>query len=278
MRKLGFVTRATTGLSHWFPTPLMKLSLGVHGVAAGGLALAPRQWPFWIGALVADHALVVGAGLWPRSTLLGPNLRRLGAAGADEVALTFDDGPDPDVTPRVLDLLDAAAARATFFCVGRRVEQHPGVAAEIVRRGHTVENHSWKHRHTFSLLSPGALGREIDLAQAAIERATGRRPTYFRAPAGLRNAWLEPVLRRRGLTLVSWSRRAFDTVNRDAQRVVARLTEGVRPGDILLMHDGAGARGTGGRPVVLAALPPLLEALRECGLRSVPLTPGRAGR
>ena len=113
---------------------------------------------------------------------MGENLLRLplpegaAAAGRDEIALTFDDGPDPEVTPRVLDLLDAAGARATFFCIGRRVEAHPEIAAEIARRGHRIENHTYTHPHLFACYLAPALRREIEDAQRAIERATGRRP------------------------------------------------------------------------------------------------------
>jgi peptidoglycan/xylan/chitin deacetylase (PgdA/CDA1 family) len=228
-----------------------------------------------VAALVADHVLVVGAGLWPTGRWLGPNLSRLGAAERrrGRVALTFDDGPDPEATPAVLDLLDRHRARATFFCVGERVARHPELAAEIVRRGHLVENHSHRHLRRFSLLGPGAVAREIDRAQAAIAAATGRLPRFFRPPAGLRNVFLEPLLARRGLWLASWRRRGFDTVSSDPRRVARALTRGLEPGDVLLLHDGGSARGPGGRPVVLDALPRVLEALDAAEVEAVSLDP-----
>lgn len=239
-------------------------------VAVPGLRLAVAA------SLVADHALLTGIGLTPRSHGLGPNLDRLpgGRAGSDRgVALTFDDGPDPEVTPRVLDLLERHRARATFFCIGERVERHPDLVAEIARRGHRVENHTHRHLALFSLLLPGGLGREIDRAQDAIERATGRAPVLFRPPAGFRSLFLEPVLARRGLSLISWTRRGFDTVRRDPEAMLARLTDGLEPGEILLLHDGRAARTEGDRPIVLEVLPRLLDRLEHQGLDPLPIDP-----
>ena len=142
------VTRVS---SRWSPTPLLKASAALH-VGAAALALArPSLWPWALGAVILNHAQLTATGLWPRSTLLGPNLTRLPAAAArrGEIALSIDDGPDPAVTPQVLDLLDQYAVKATFFCVGRRVEDYAELAREIVRRGHAIENHSYRHLNYF---------------------------------------------------------------------------------------------------------------------------------
>ncbi len=257
------------------PRPLPPLLAGsalLHLTGAVYLGFAPRRWRLVAAALFADHCAIAAAGLWPRSTLLGPNLSRLPAAAArrGEVALTFDDGPDPEVTPRVLDLLDRRGARATFFCIGRRAAAHPAIVAEIARRGHAVENHSHTHPHAFTLYSPRAIGREIDAAQEVLAEAAGRPPSFFRAPAGLRSFLLEPQLAARGLALVSWTRRAFDTVERRPAAIAAGLLAGLAGGDVLLLHDGSAARTAAGRPVVLEALPRVLDGIAERGLRAVP--------
>jgi len=260
-------------------TPLLAGSAGLHAAGIAALGLAPGRWPLVLAALFADHCVLAGAGLWPTSRLLGPNLSRLPAAAAHrgEVALTFDDGPDPEVTPRVLDLLDRQGARASFFCIGRRAAAHPDLAAEIARRGHRIQNHSQSHPHAFSLYPPRALGREIDAAQAVLARAAGRPPRYFRAPAGLRSFLLEPELAARGLSLVSWTRRAFDTVRARPEAVAAALLERLAPGDVLLLHDGSAARTAGGAPVVLEALPRILDGIAARGLRPVAFeAPGEA--
>jgi peptidoglycan/xylan/chitin deacetylase (PgdA/CDA1 family) len=251
----------------------MRVSAGIHAGALGALVLAPRAWPGVLAAIAADHLTVVGAGLLPRSAWLGPVLVRLpGSAEARrEIALTFDDGPDPATTPRILDLLDARGARSTFFCIGRRVEEYPELAAEIIRRGHRVENHSYRHLTGFWFLSPAALRGEIERGQEAIAEATGRVPRLFRAPAGIRSPLLEPALAQAGLDLVAWTRRGFDTVTGSVAPVLGRLRRGLSAGDILLLHDRAGRRTASGSPIVLEVLPRLLDALGEARLKPVAL-------
>ena len=252
--------------------PLVSSSVVLHGVAAGMLAWQPASWPWVAGVVVADHAALSAAGLWPRSTLLGPNWTRLPAESAGaRVALTIDDGPHPEVTPRVLDILDAGRARATFFCIGERVTRYAALSREIVARGHCIENHSQRHLKRFSLLGPRAMRAEVSLAQESITAITGERPRFFRAPAGLRNPFLDGVLRSLDLRLVSWTRRGFDTVSDRTEVVLGRLTRGLAGDDILLLHDGNAAGTTSGRPVVLEVLPRLLAAFRGAGLATVTL-------
>ncbi|HEV7668780.1 MAG TPA: polysaccharide deacetylase family protein [Thermoanaerobaculia bacterium] len=252
-------------------TALIRATWASHLSAIAALGIVPERWPWILGALAANHLVIGGTGLIPTSRLLGPNLTRLTGGPANAVALTFDDGPDSEVTPRVLDLLDERGARASFFVIGKRVEAHPDLAAEIVRRGHAVENHTYRHRHDFSLRGPRALDREVTAAQESIATATGRYPTWFRAPAGLRGVLLEPVLARHGLSLAAWTRRAYDTVVRDPAQIVARLGRNLSAGDVLLLHDGSAARTAAGRPALFEALPRLLDLIAERGLVAVPL-------
>lgn len=255
------------------PSALVRGSVALHLAAGFGLAVRPHLWPWALGAVVADHLVLTAAGLWPRASLLGPNLTRLpaDAAARGEIAITIDDGPDPEVTPALLALLESHGTRASFFCVGERVARFPYLVREIAAHGHGVENHSQHHSHRFSLLGPRALAAEIERTQQCIVAATGAAPRFFRAPAGLRNPFLEPVLARAGLTLVSWTRRGFDTVSRSPEQVLTRLTRGLEAGDILLLHDGHAGRTAGGAPVILEVLPPLLAAVRAAGLKSVTL-------
>ena len=257
----------------WKPGALLRASAGVHVLALAAVVFEPRLWPWALAALVLNHGLIAFAGLWPRSDWLGPNWTRLPAAAADrrEIALTIDDGPDPVVTPLVLDLLDRHAVRATFFCVGEKAERHPELCREMVRRGHAVENHSQHHRHYFSVTGPRSMLRELQAAQDTLARASGERPLFFRAPAGLRNPFLDPVLVKLGLRLASWSVRGFDTRTGDAARVMQRLQPGLRAGAIVLLHDGNAARTPQGVPVILEVLPALLESTKAAGLRTVTL-------
>ena len=267
------IAAAPPSRARWRPSPVIAGSMGLHGVAAASILVAGETWPWALGAVAANHGLLTMFGMWPRSTALGPNLTRLPEASRSrrEIAITLDDGPDPEVTPRVLDLLDRHGARATFFCIAENVLRHAEVAREIARRGHAVENHSRFHPFSFPMLGIGGLRREISAAQSEIASITGRAPRFFRPPAGLRSPLLDPVLHELGLELVSWTRRGFDTRRGDAKRVADALTVELAPGDILLLHDGNSARCAGGEPVVLAALAHVLEHSRAAGLAPVTL-------
>ncbi len=253
------------GAKRWRLSPALRVSLLLHAAAAVMLATHPEAWRWALGVLAANHLALFLAVLRPRGQLLGPNLVRLPAPAVRrrEIALTFDDGPDPEVTPRVLELLDRFQAKASFFCIGERAAAYPELVKEIARRGHSVENHSYHHRHAFAFFGVSRLKREVDAAQATLASITGRLPVFFRAPAGFRSPLLDPVLASRGLRYVSWTRRGFDAVSGNSKRILLQLTRRLAAGDVLLMHDRA--------PVVLAVLPELLERISAQGLKAVSL-------
>ena len=257
----------------WQPTPLIYASFLLHVLVVIALVAAPSHWRWALGAVLANHLLLALVGLWPRSNWLGPNWTKLPAAAIarNEIALTIDDGPDPDVTPQVLDILERHGAHATFFCVGEKAARYPNLCREIVRRGHAVENHSQHHRHYFSLMGMSGFTKELQAAQDTLTTITGQRPEFFRAPAGIRNPLLEPVLARLGLRLASWSTRGFDTRINDVARVKKTLLHGLHAGAILLMHDGNARRTPEGAPVILEVLPSLLTAADAANLRFVTL-------
>jgi peptidoglycan/xylan/chitin deacetylase (PgdA/CDA1 family) len=262
---------------HRRPAPLpllLRLSLLLHAAMALALVVQPSAWRWVLAAFLANHLLLSLAGLWPRSTWLGRNWTRLpsASAGRREIALTIDDGPDPEVTPAVLDMLDQLQVKATFFCIGEKARRHPALCREIAARGHDVQNHSERHRHNFAMLGPRGYRLELQAAQDSIGAITGRRPQFFRAPAGLRNPFLGPVLERMDLRLASWTRRGYDTRSGDAAVVSRRLLPALRPGAILLMHDGNCARSAAGVPVILDVLPGLVRQASAAGLHFVTLS------
>jgi peptidoglycan/xylan/chitin deacetylase (PgdA/CDA1 family) len=259
--------------TRWHPTLLVRATLLLHGMALLALVLAPAHWLWVVAVLVANHLLLTATGLWPRSHWLGANWTHLppAARARQEIALTIDDGPDPVVTPQVLALLARYQIKATFFCIGDRAARYPTLCRDIVQQGHSVENHSQHHRHSFSLLGMGGFTREIQAAQTTLSGIIGQCPLFFRAPAGLRNPFLDPVLTRLGLHLASWSVRGFDTRVGNAQRVKAKLLAGLQPGAIILLHDGHAALTPAGVPVILEVLPDLLDAATAAGLRCVTL-------
>jgi peptidoglycan/xylan/chitin deacetylase (PgdA/CDA1 family) len=256
----------------------LRLSAGLHGTALGVLALHPAWWPGVLSAVAGNHLALAAATMWPQSTLLGPVVRRLPDPGG-RAGLTFDDGPDPEVTPAILDILAASGATATFFCIAERARAHPGLVRRIAAAGHQVANHTLTHPLHFAFLAGRPLRREVVDPQSLLADLTGVLPRWFRAPMGFRGPTLDPVLARAGLDLASWTRRGYDTSNGDPATVLRRLLTGTGPGDVLLLHDGNSARMADGRPVVLSVLPLLLAGLRGRHLSGVALgaIPKRAG-
>jgi len=185
------------------------------------------------------------------------------------VALTFDDGPDPEYTPRILDALAAAGANATFFMVGRQVEAAPAVARAIVAAGHDVGNHTYAHRHLWTL-SPSASVAEVDRGAAAVAHATGVAPRYFRPPWGAFN-W--PAYVRAGQigeTRVLWSVRPEGLfVSAPAPRMAALVVERAHPGAIVNLHDRGGHAATPRE--TCAALPEMIAGLHSRGFQTVGL-------
>jgi peptidoglycan/xylan/chitin deacetylase (PgdA/CDA1 family) len=254
--------------AQYTPTNAVRFSIVLHVFAVLVLFACPEWWLWLLTTLLGNHLFLTAHVMWPRSRLLGANLVTLPQSSRENgyIALTFDDGPDPNVTPHVLDLLDHHGAKASFFCIGQRAKAYPEIVRDIVRRGHSVENHSYQHPHAFAFYLPCWLQREINDAQAVIEAITGIRPQFFRAPMGIRGPALDPVMVRSALRYVSWTRRGWDCVSSSPARVLRRITSRLAAGDVILLHDGSCAITRGGEPVVLIVLPPLLDHLARRGL------------
>lgn len=257
----------------WRLTTALRVSIVIHAGAAVMALIYPSLWMEALWAVLANHAILTSSVFLPRSRLLGANMTHLPVAARRRgvVALTFDDGPDPLITPKILDILDQHDARASFFCIAERVEAYPELAREIVRRGHTIENHSYGHAYTFALHGWGGLRDDIVRAQEAIKSAAGTTAGFFRAPMGFRSPFLMPVLESLGLRYVSWTRRGYDAFVQDPEFILSRLQRGLAAGDILLLHDGRSYQPHGSSAVVLQVLPRLLQHLHSCGLKSVTL-------
>ena len=218
--------------------------------------------------MAASHLSLLYGTLMPNCPWFGPVITRFVPDGG-EVWLTIDDGPDPDDTPRLLDLLDADGARATFFVRGDRARAHPHLVAEILRRGHTLGNHTFSHpQATFWCVGPRRATREIGKCNAVLQELTGHVPRFFRAPVGHANPFVYPAALVYGLRLVGWSARGFDGVTQraDPRAVVARILRDLRPGGVVLLHEGR--CGPAGERVNVRAMELLLAALEQCGWRA----------
>jgi peptidoglycan/xylan/chitin deacetylase (PgdA/CDA1 family) len=235
--------------------------------------LAPAHWPWALAMAVFSQTLLMAVCLWPRSQWIGANLVQLPDASAQrgEVAITIDDGPDPQVTPQVLDILAQYGAPATFFFIGERAAAHPELCRRVLGAGHRIENHGARHPTLLSFSGPAGWRREILGGQALLQGITGQTPRFYRAVAGLRNPFLDPVLHRCGLRLASWTRRGFDTRETNPDVVLQKLTTQLAGGDILLLHDGHAARTIDGVPLIVSVLPRLLDTLRARGMTPVTL-------
>ena len=177
-------------------------------------------------------------------------------------ALTFDDGPDPEHTPRVLDILARERVTATFFLIGKRAASAPDVARRIAGEGHVLGNHTWSHRSLW-LCGPRETEREILRGHDAITRAAGIAPRFFRAPWGMTNLAVFPVLRRLATPCVFWTVQTEGQRAAGAERQLRAAAARVKPGAIFDLHDADGVPGAGERTVQL--LPALIAALRGDG-------------
>lgn len=181
------------------------------------------------------------------------------------MALTFDDGPDPVDTPRLLDLLGQKGVKATFFVVGKRADQHPEIVRRAWEEGHLIANHTWSHNPLFCFLMPRRLRAEIERGSESILRICGFPPRLFRSPVGLRHPLLAPYLHDAGLEYISWRIRTRDTLTANSSVLARRILTRAASGDIILLHD----RLPGGTNAMLEALPRVIDELRERGFQFV---------
>jgi len=152
------------------------------------------------------------------------------------IALTFDDGPHRDFTPRILEILDKHKIKAAFFCVGKRIEEYPEIFKKINNNGHLAGNHSYSHSPWFDIFPVQKMTEEILRTDKVIENLTGLKPKLFRAPFGVTNPALRKALRRTGHISVSWSLRSFDTVLKP-EKALNKVIRNLNNGDIVLFHD-----------------------------------------
>lgn len=239
----------------------MKLTLTTIGLLVLVAVTAPDAWRWWtVGLIVLVYGIVFGLG----TSFIGMNFFLValcrGEGNEKRIALTFDDGPDPETTPAILDTLAAEEVCATFFCIGERVRAHPDIASRIVEEGHVIGNHTMRHGWWTNFLFGKLLERELAEAQAAIASVTGREPVYIRTPMGLTNPHYTGVLGRLGLKLVGWDLRGFDLSGQGARAVIERVRRRVRPGSIVALH-ASGVRVE----VAIDIVKGLVKALGEDG-------------
>ena len=252
---------------------LWSSSLAALGLALKSTLGEPPPLAHAVAALLV-YLIVLGVlALVPRLEAFGDYLCRVpGARGL--VGLTFDDGPDPQTTPRVLELLEARGQRATFFLLGWKVEAHPEVVREIHRRGHQLALHGYHHDRLYAFKPPAAVHEDLRRCQDAVERAVGVRPVLFRPPIGQASPRTFAGAKKAGVELIGWSVRPADGLRWSTpEQVLRRVVRGLTEGAIVLLHDAseAGSQADARELSSVAALPGILDALEARGLRSVTL-------
>lgn len=249
---------------------LIKLPAVLAALAILGFGRGAWAWMGALSALTAGIVLLAWLVFDVNSSFWARTLWRA-ARPARAVALTFDDGPDPESTPRVLDILAAKNVPATFFVVGSRVRTCPELLARIDGAGHLVGNHSDRHGLDFHFRLWAGLRRELSECNAAVRAAIGKEPRLFRSPQGFKSPVLGDVLREMGFVAVGWQVRGLDAIEHDGAKIVHRIVSGVRPGGVVQMHDAVALFGIKSRRATLDALPAVIDGIRAAGLEFVRL-------
>jgi peptidoglycan/xylan/chitin deacetylase (PgdA/CDA1 family) len=179
------------------------------------------------------------------------------------VSISFDDGPDLELTPKLLDQLKDLGIPATFFCIGRKIKGNEGLLKRMHLEGHLIGMHSYSHSNWFDLFSPASMRKELEISSQAVFEATGKKPLLFRPPYGVINPMLKRALHGSGFHVIGFSNRAWDTSNRKTDIILARIMKNLKPGDIILLHDTV--------PESIEVIKCMAEKMTQAGYRIVPL-------
>lgn len=251
-----------TGLA---AAPFLPPSFRRYAPAHPGLVL--QSAAFGLTAVVLGFGVFWTGSTNPRVTWFG-ELHSHGDRSQRLVAITFDDGPNPGDTLAVAQILDEHGAKGTFFEVGKAVAERPDITRALLDDGHVVGNHSYLH-DAVRYLDPGY--PELDRAEQAIAQNAGVCPALFRPPHGTHTPFMSRVVSSRGMKLVTWDVSAQDWVEDDPARLAANILAKVKPGSIILLHDGLDGNIPADRSVVVRALPAILDGLKAKGLTPVTL-------
>jgi peptidoglycan/xylan/chitin deacetylase (PgdA/CDA1 family) len=235
-------------------SPMTDIFAVLGVAAAGGVACGAIGW----------ISVAPACEFWGKVIHCGPN-------DGSGVALTFDDGPTPGATDRVLDVLGELGAPAVFFVIGANAQRHPDLVKRMHDEGHIVANHTWDHSHWGFFRGRRYWERQIERTSSLIEEIVGQRPALFRPPMGVRTRYVTGAARRAGQKVITWSRRGMDGVQTTPQRICDRLGPTAQPGEILILHDGVEPNVDRNQAATVAAVRPLIATLRDRGLEPVRL-------
>jgi peptidoglycan/xylan/chitin deacetylase (PgdA/CDA1 family) len=224
-----------------------------------------------LAAASAAGAGILSLGIFhPRFPLFGPVVWR-GRSDKPQVALTFDDGPHPEFTPRVTQALESVGGKGTFFCIGAQAEKYPAEVKALVSAGHQIGNHTWSHNTTKHLFVPGLLTEDVQRCQTLLTELAGSAPKHYRPAVGIRNPRVHDAAKAVGLPIVTWGKSPRDGRIAFTEEKARMLGETLKPGDIVMMHDGVYLSSKEVREQTVKHLPVLLKALQDRGIAPVTL-------
>ncbi|TLF45365.1 polysaccharide deacetylase family protein [Maribacter aurantiacus] len=221
----------------------------------------PIPWPAFALLMASWFLLTLGGSFFIRWNYHMTSLNSNNEINKPQVAITFDDGPHPEYTPKALSLLEKYNAKATFFCIGKNIEKHPEQFKEIIRRGHSVGNHTFSHANTFGFFGTEKVMEELTLTNKLVEGISGLKMALYRPAFGVTNPSIARAVKKLGLKTIGWNVRSLDTTFRNEDQVLKRITSRTQNGAIILLHDTSAKS--------IAVLERLLVFLEERKLQSV---------
>jgi len=249
-------------MSWFFYTTLWALSLaGTTWILADTLAL---RLSLILGLLVLYLITLAVGSAFPRLNFYFTSIYR-GPADQGWVSLTFDDGPEPQVTPELLKVLEAEGVKATFFLVGRAAEAHPEMVNSLDAAGHLIGNHMYDHRATWPFQPAFAIRQELERANTALAQIIGNQPRFVRMPFSVGRPGLARVFRKLNLIPVSWDVRGLEGVYRDPARIAAHVAGEARNGSVIMLHECYYGRAGFGAERVVETVRQVIAQLRERG-------------
>lgn len=223
---------------------------------------AYSSMPFWVySILILCYLVVHAAGSIILSMQFFLPVKYKGSSQSQSIAITFDDGPIPGKTERILEILRKYQVRATFFCIGNRIDKNTALVKRIHDEGHLLGNHSYWHGKTFDLQSSSKIEKELSDTDLALKKAIGITPRFFRPPYGVTNPMVARAVKHRKYETIGWSVRSFDTITPNSGALMKRITKSLKSGDMILLHDYC--------DVTISILPALLEHINKLGLKIV---------
>jgi peptidoglycan/xylan/chitin deacetylase (PgdA/CDA1 family) len=233
-----------------------RITLFVFIVAAMACVFFQHYW--WLVFVVFLYLLLLFfVVLIPQFNFFVDSLHRIPASG-NSVIITFDDGPMPGHTEKVLAVLAEKKAKACFFLIGKNMEEHPGLVKQIIAEGHQVGHHSYSHVNTFPMWSTQKVKEDIAKAASILENITEQQNLRFRIPFGLSNPNIAKAIQQCNFQSIGWSLRTYDTMSKSKEQLVHTVLTKVKAGDIILLHDW----GT----YTVEALPEIIDGVRGKGL------------